>query len=248
MLAVVSVPARAIRSRSGRVSALRHRLVVVEAERRAQTARLHEVTSMVASISSAWKLISEMSPSSQRDDLTVMAQAELERLQRMLSVTGLLGLAIPPAGVPSTDLDEVIDRLVELHRSRGSTVGWSGSGLQVTGPADEVAQVLNALLDNAACHGAGTRIEVSAHRVDDAIEIAVADCGPGVAPELADRLFDWGARRNDSPGQGVGLHTAERVAHALGGDLRLDGRASSARFVLRLPDVRAHERPTHGST
>ncbi len=65
--------------------------------------------------------------------------------------------------------------------------------------------------------------------------VAVADTGPGIAPQEEERIFRpfWSG---DGGGTGLGLPIARELALALGGRLELDsepGRGS--RFVLVLP-------------
>ena len=69
-------------------------------------------------------------------------------------------------------------------------------------------------------------------RVLDAhYELLVADSGPGVPPERADRVFDPFYQVDGSPtrahgGVGVGLAIARRVARGLGGDVSVAGGAT----------------------
>lgn len=143
----------------------------------------------------------------------------------------------PPRSAGVADLDDTIATLVLLHEAKGSTVRWQRSGRKVRADADDVAEVLNILLDNAARHGDGT---ASVEVLDDGatIEILVTDDGPGVAREVRDRLFQWGVRGPASPGQGIGLHIASSLVSAHGGYLELrDGApgAGGSTFVVGLP-------------
>jgi signal transduction histidine kinase len=64
----------------------------------------------------------------------------------------------------------------------------------------------------------------------------VIDGGSGVPDDLRPVLFERGSRRDDSPGQGIGLAMARDLATGLGGSLAL-GQPSrrGARFDLTLP-------------
>jgi hypothetical protein len=76
-----------------------------------------------------------------------------------------------------------------------------------------------------------------ARRTADAVECAVADNGPGIAPEDGERIFDpFFTTKPPGEGTGLGLSNAARFAEELGGSLVLaPSGAGGACFVLRLP-------------
>jgi signal transduction histidine kinase len=115
------------------------------------------------------------------------------------------------------------------------------SGERVSGDPDAVAEVINILLDNAAKHG-GSPAEVDVRRLDDRVEIAVSDSGPGIAPEIRQQLFQWGARGPESRGQGIGLNIAASLIERQGGYLRLrDTLRQGTTFVIGLQAARDHD-------
>ena len=69
--------------------------------------------------------------------------------------------------------------------------------------------------------------------------VAVADNGPGVAPEVVDRLFRPFVTTKGHRGTGLGLYMSRQIAREAGGDVTLvpqpDG--GGARFLLRLPSA-----------
>ena len=88
---------------------------------------------------------------------------------------------------------------------------------------------------------AGTaRSESSPHR--SAVEIVVADRGPGVPPGLEEKVFERFFRADDSlarraNGSGIGLSLARGLARGMGGDLVYRPRpGGGAEFVLTLPE------------
>lgn len=222
------------------LSDLQGRLADVEATQRSDLARLHEVNTLVAGIASASRLVRELPPSSDRDRLQQMVEAELDRLQRLLAdrTTRAAKGESPsgPAPAGPVDLGELLQRIALVHRARGHGVTSMPTELQVPGDADAVAEVLDALVENAAQHGSREHITIDVQRVRGGVEIAVCDRGPGISPGLEDTLFRWGAHRPGSPGRGIGLYAAEAQARRLGGTLRHEDSPAGTRFVLHLPD------------
>jgi signal transduction histidine kinase len=81
-------------------------------------------------------------------------------------------------------------------------------------------------------------VVISAVPAGDAVEIAVADRGPGVAPQDRERALQRFVRLEKSrskPGSGLGLSLVAAVARLHGGSIRLEDNAPGLRVVLRLP-------------
>lgn len=102
-------------------------------------------------------------------------------------------------------------------------------------------QVLANLLDNAAAHGAGQVITVDAAVADDCFRLEVADLGPGLSAEDAERVFErfYRAekdRASASGGSGLGLAIAQGIVELHGGtiDARVN-HPSGCRMVVQLP-------------
>jgi signal transduction histidine kinase len=99
--------------------------------------------------------------------------------------------------------------------------------LPAYGDADRLGRAMLQLLDNAAKFTPDdgiVGIKVASHEAT--YELLVADSGPGVPPERAERVFEPFYQVDGSPtrahgGVGVGLAIARRVARGLGGDLRV---------------------------
>ncbi len=107
---------------------------------------------------------------------------------------------------------------------------------------DLVRLILYNLLANAGRHtDAGTLVVVDVTCRDDRLVIVVRDQGQGVAPELAERIFDRYARDESHGGAGLGLAVSRAAARAHGGDLTLIPReGGGAAFRLTL-DVSGDE-------
>lgn len=67
------------------------------------------------------------------------------------------------------------------------------------------------------------------------VEISVEDTGGGIPPQIRESLFKPFATTKDH-GTGLGLLACQRIAHAHGGELRVDDRPGvGARIAVRLP-------------
>jgi two-component system sensor kinase FixL len=78
-------------------------------------------------------------------------------------------------------------------------------------------------------------LTVSTHVADAAIEVVVTDSGPGIAPEVADRLFQPFVT-SKAAGLGLGLSICREIVEAHGGQLTAaPGATGGTRFTMRLP-------------
>ena len=106
----------------------------------------------------------------------------------------------------------------------------------VRAEAHDVAEILDILLRNAARHAPGARVEVGVEPGDDSVCVRVSDEGPGVPEGLRATLFTRGARGPSSPGSGLGLAVARRLAERNDGALHLEATGpEGTTFALHLP-------------
>ncbi|MCI0554235.1 MAG: ATP-binding protein [Anaerolineae bacterium] len=106
-----------------------------------------------------------------------------------------------------------------------------------------MTQVLTNIMDNAFRHTPeGGQIILSAKEVDDQIEIAIQDSGPGLKAEDLDRIFerfyrtDSARQREDTGGSGLGLAIAKSIVQAHGGQLSARSEAGKGlKIMIRLP-------------
>jgi two-component system OmpR family sensor kinase len=104
---------------------------------------------------------------------------------------------------------------------------------------DRVLQIISNVLSNAfRWTPEGGRVEVSLSEDNGTVAVVVSDSGPGITPELRERIFRpfWS---RDGGGTGLGLAIARELAVALGGgiDVRSEPGLGS-KFELVLPAQR----------
>ncbi|MBC2959995.1 sensor histidine kinase [Nocardioides deserti] len=230
----------ALSRQRGALRGLREQVEHLEAGVRVDRARLHEINATLAGIAHASRLLHEgtLPAQSRRRDLERMVDLEVARLQRLLS-----DRQVGP--VEEVDVDQLVEPLVVAHRSRGRAVHWSPTGLRAWCRPDDLAAVVNILLENAAQHaGTDTRLDLS--RRGDRVEVRVCDRGPGIDPATRARLFHWGSRGASSRGQGIGLNVAHRLMTEQAGSLDVESSSSAGTtFLVTVPAAGAHPPPPH---
>ena len=145
-------------------------------------------------------------------------------------------LAVRPRRMDAAGLlEHVRTRFAARAAERGREIAVDApAGLAFDGDELRLSQALGNLVDNALRHGTGT-ITLAAGQEGAAVELAVADEGPGLPRELADRAFERFARGDEARtrgGAGLGLAIVRAIAEAHGGAAELAG---GSRVVVRLP-------------
>lgn len=184
-----------------------------------------------------------------RPDLDGELRAELEdvahgarRMARLVSDMldlarlegGAIDLQLGPVDV-SEALDAAAGRLRRARPDRRVEVRVEPGAPEVLADWDRLGQVLDNLLVNADHFGpAETAIILSTQTAPDEVVIRVADAGPGVSPELRDRIFERFERSGG--GTGLGLPIVRGLVTAQGGRVWLEaGMTGGAVFAFSLP-------------
>jgi len=141
------------------------------------------------------------------------------------------------AGVLANDVAELYQPLAE---EQGDTLTADiEAGLVLQGSRELLSQALANLLDNAIKYTPrGSRIRLSAVRVDEALELCVADDGPGIPAEARERVLERFVRLDASrhqPGSGLGLSLVRAVARLHRATLQLDDNHPGLKVTLRFP-------------
>lgn len=143
--------------------------------------------------------------------------------------------------LPITDvLSPLLPMLNLLTRGAATvTMELADPGVSLGLPDGDVQQILVNLVINSsnalAAAGRQGTIAITERAVGaDRVELGVGDDGPGVAPEIADRLFELYATTS-AHGTGVGLWLVKQIVTEVGGSIRYEPGRPGARFVIDLP-------------
>lgn len=177
--------------------------------------------------------------------------AEIQRaaLNAMQTVRERLALLRPIEPAP-VSLDRCLAAALAAARLGAGVIVKRSASLAHLPPVlasqEGLTLVLLNVLDNAAeaLAGHGT-VTVDGRALGDRIELTIADDGPGIAPELQARIFEFdfsGRRRAGQPARlGFGLWWVKTLMSRLGGAISVesDGRHGTL-FRLHLPVATGH--------
>ena len=205
-----------------------------------------------------------------RERFLSMMAAQAARMTRLID--DLLSLSraemrvhLPPRGI--VELNEacvfVIQTLEPLADAAQVTVNFKRQPTPalIRGERDEIVQVLQNLLQNAIKYGReGGTVEINVTcelglgQARERLVIAVADEGPGIAPEHLPRLTERFYRANasssrDKGGTGLGLAIVKHIVNRHRGDLKIQSKAGhGSTFSVSFEALMAERAPTHSQT
>lgn len=240
---------RDLRALTGAFNTMAARLEAEEELRRRLLADLgHELRTPIAVIEGHLEAILDGVYPGDREHLDPILDETrvLERLVDDLRTVSLAEAGSLPLHREPVDLGHVVADVVAALGHRAEVAGVRlTTEVEATLPELEldpvrIHQVLSNLVDNAIRYTPrdGT-VRISAARRSgpgSAVELAVADDGPGLSPDLRDTLFDRFVKSPDSPGSGLGLAIARGIVDAHGGAIRAEpGVPRGTRIVVTLP-------------
>ena len=204
----------------------------------------HELRTPLTSVLANLEILEEVLDGDDRD----IAASALRSTQRMRRLVADLLLLARADGAARTAKHEPVDLQGVLYDVAGELgpiarqheLVVDAEHAVVDGARDELHRVVLNLMDNAIKHTpAGTTITAGLHVSGDRIRLSVADDGPGVAPELRDRLFERFVRGEGDRGGsfGLGLSIVRAVARSHGGSVALQEPdiGTGTVFVVDLP-------------
>src|SRR5580692_4982992 len=223
----------------------------------------HELKNPLTSLRSAVETLPLAKTDESRARLLAIIQHDVSRLDRLISdISDASRLDAELQRQESTPVDfaRLLSTLVavanEVKRDDGVTVtlrfeGGGGRAFFVPGHDSRLGQIVDNLIENARSFSPPNGVvRVTCRRVKTNIEILVDDDGPGVRPDVLDKIFErfYTDRPHQGFGQnsGLGLSISKQIAEAHGGTIWVENRTGAldadgmptvlgARFVVRLP-------------
>ncbi len=223
----------------------------------------HELKNPLTSLRSAVETLPLAKTDESRARLLAIIQHDVSRLDRLISDisdASRLDAELQRQEAAPVDFAKLLSTLVavanEVKRDDGVTVtlrfeGGVGRAFLVPGHDSRLGQIVDNLIENARSFSPpnGT-VRVTCRRVKTNVEISVDDDGPGVRPDVLDKIFErfYTDRPHQGFGQnsGLGLSISKQIAEAHGGTIWVENRTGAldadgmpivlgARFVVRLP-------------
>jgi two-component system, OmpR family, sensor kinase len=212
------------------------------------TVLAHDLRNVISPIGARLQLIRRRAVGDRRDaDIRDSdgALRGVQRLSRMITDIldvaridqGVLHLAVEPLDLTAVVVETAKTLSTPEHEVRAAA---SGEVIVCADPA-RVSQCLENLISNAIRHSprdAPVTVLVGKTRSEEGELgcVDVIDEGPGVPVEILPRIFDRFTAGAGSPGLGLGLYLARRIAAAHGGELKVESQpGKGAHFRLELP-------------
>lgn len=229
----------------------------------------HDLRTPLTTMRGMLENLRDMAPADQQPTFSTL-EAETARLTRMVDdlLRSSSDGALLPAEYCLLQLDDLVRELCGFLKGRAHRTGLTltceiqAQLPAIQGDRDRLKQAVLNLLDNAfkaTPTGGAIRVQVMLAQFTHAgggacVRLSVADNGPGVPPDLRERIWERGVRGTDTAasgteqtGSGLGLAIVREIATAHGGQVWLDEQfPRGARFVLDLPIASLDIHPTRG--
>jgi two-component system sensor histidine kinase ChvG len=223
----------------------------------------HELKNPLTSLRSAVETLPLARSEESRGRLLSVIQHDVQRLDRLISDiadASRLDAELQRQEAAPVDVAKLLNTLVavanEVRRDDVKvTLTFDGppQAFVVPGHDSRLGQVIDNLVNNARSFSPpGGSVRVTCRRLKNEIEIIVDDHGPGVRPEVFEKIFErfYTDRPDQGFGQnsGLGLSICKQIVEAHGGKIWVENRLAlplpgaepkvlGARFIVRLPAI-----------
>jgi signal transduction histidine kinase len=229
---------------------------LVEAERMATVGRLslkvaHEVRNPIAAIELNAELLGDIvgdRPAAEMGEATSLVSAIRDQVAALDALTEeyLAFARFPRPQYEEDSVNDMVTALAEFVRPLATRQGVTVTA--ATDPAVPPMEIDRTLLRQAVLNlvknglealAQGGTVTVTTRRVEDTVEIAVVDSGPGITPEIGRRLFEQFFTTKPQ-GTGLGLSITRQIVEEHGGKIRWHSApGSGATFTVALPVKRS---------
>lgn len=196
----------------------------------------HEIHNPLDSVANLLYLLQHDPRDPEAKHFLEVAQSELARVTQISRA--MLSLYRESRAPVTINLKEMIEDLLLLMDGRFHALGVTASadlpdGLVVDGYPAELRQVFTNIIANAAeATGSGGTVSIRARKVEASRTesgevqpagalVEVVDNGPGIPPEVMERLFQPFFTTKGERGTGLGLWVSQGIVHKHGGKLQL---------------------------
>jgi two-component system OmpR family sensor kinase/two-component system sensor histidine kinase QseC len=190
----------------------------------------HELRSPLTALKLQLGLLRDSAPGVQQDEAIARLRGGIDRATHLVEQLLALARAEPGAAAAGLPLDladlarqAVADVQPQADKANVTVTLTAPDPLPLTGDPQALRGALRNLIDNAVKYGAGS-VEVSALRGPrGAPLLRVDDDGPGIPPDLRERVFDRFQRGEDTgvEGSGLGLAIVKAAARQQGAEVTL---------------------------
>jgi len=206
----------------------------------------HELNNPLSVVVGYATILRDMASDDATRQRAIKVQAAAERCARIVK-TFLTMVRRKPEAFAPVRIEQVIESALDVvgYGLRAADVAvdldLAPDLPAVAGDADQLTLVLMNLIVNAqhALQGQPQprRLEILARRQDGTVQIEVADNGPGIPAEIAERIFDpFFTTKPQGVGTGIGLSVCQGIIAAHGGDIGVASRPDGgALFTIALP-------------
>ena len=202
----------------------------------------HELRTPLTSVLANLDFLAETLDGEQ-GDAAASALRSSQRMRRLVQDLLLLARADARRAAPHQPLDlgqVLVEAAAELEPvTNGHTLTVDAPHTEVDGARDELHRLALNLMENAIKHTpTGTHIRASIVHRAGSVLLVVEDDGPGIVPELRDKVFDRFVRGEGDRGGsfGLGLSIVRAVAESHGGHVGLHSvEGQGTRFAVTLP-------------
>jgi two-component system, NtrC family, nitrogen regulation sensor histidine kinase NtrY len=174
--------------------------------------------------------------------LEEQATAVVEEVMRLKELSDAFArfARLPDRKSEPLKMNEVVDHAAALYASQEGLVverRYDAELPAVNADRTQIGTVVTNLVKNAveAMDAKGT-LRLTLRKAATNLELVVEDSGPGIAPEVRDRLFAPYVTTKGSRGTGLGLALAHRIVDEHGGTIEAGtGALGGASFTVKLP-------------